>query len=411
MCSDIRSWVASGYRTLSAGTKAYQSLQEGLFVSPEAPKGFSEDLLRPYEGPGEQAIIERREALPTSEILIGGAFTTKLHQQLGIEEGSGVSHSGKSKVLGHGRTVTGARYKVETAKGYGPSCPHIVSFNVAISESGGTTLNSISSSSLRCFSGKKPPPHPQLGCEEGVIQIESSTLAQTRSVRLKLSDGHTIVSPVTLVPRQYGGPAGVYFQTVRGPSPYPVSLSERDADGHVTRTVPLRAAKHCHPSQTKPGFRNLVKGDAPNGRSFSIMGYANNELGRHVFNLQAEGPAFLTGASTTDSLEPPSSAQAGHFRLQLAVGCEPHPFALVYGQLKTAGATVLVATATAPLTPLTQVRIPAALHAPGILAYSLLDALPTELVVTSASGATLSKEDLTARSKSDTEYCEGYVEG
>jgi hypothetical protein len=413
VCADMRSWVASGYKTLSAGTKAaYESRQESLYASHAPPlKHSSEELLKPYEGPAERAILKRREALPSTEILeLGGPATTQLHQQLGIEEASGSSTGTltKSKAFGHGRTHTGTRYDVEAGKGYGPNCPHIITFSVTL-PSGDGTVTSSSGSSLRCLSGKKPAPHPQVTCNEGLLQIESSTLPQTRRVRLKLSNGHTIVSSVTLVPRKYGGPAGVYFQMLRGPSPYPVSLSELDANGQVARTVALRAVKHCRVDQVKPAFRQIVKGSAPNGESFFIVGFAANELGHHSFNLEAEGPAFSSNTSAT--LEPPSSAQVKYFPLQIAVGCEPHPFALLYGQLKTPGATVLAATATTALTPLTQIAIPANLHTPGTLAYSLLDALPTELLVTSATGATLLKVDLTARAKSETEYCEGYVEG
>jgi hypothetical protein len=416
VCADMRWWVASGYQTLSAGTKAYETEQEGLLESSPRLRTSPEALLKPYEGPSERQLVHRREALPSSDILeLGGPATTELHKQLGIEEPSGSSPSGtgtltKSKAFGHGRTHTGTRYDVEAVKGYGPNCPHIITFSVTLPSEDGTVTSS-SGSSLRCLSGKKPAPHSQVTCDEGMLQIESSTLAQTRRVRLKLSNDHTIVSSVTLVPRKYGGPAGVYFQMLRGPSPYPVSLSELDAGGHVTRTVALRAVKHCRVDQVKPAFRQIVKGSAPNGESFFIVGFANNELGHHTFNLEAEGPAFSNSGAQISSLEPPSSAQAKYFSLQLAVGCEPHPFALVYGQLRTPGTRVLVATATAPLTPLTQMEIPSALHTPGTLAYSLFDGLPTQLVVTSATGATLLKEDLTARAKSDTEYCEGYVEG
>lgn len=412
VCADMRSWVASGYKTLSAGSKAYQSRQESLFASSSPPlKASSEELLKPYEGPSERAILRHREALPTVEILeLGGLATTKLHRQLGIEEPSGLSNITKSKVFAHGRTHTGAGYKVEADKGYGPNCPHIISFSVTLPSKDGTVTSS-SGSSLRCLSGKTPAPRPQVMCSEGFLQIESSTLVQTRRVRLELSNGRAIVSPVTPVPSKYGGPAGVYFQMLRGPSPYPVSLSELDARGDVTRTVALRSVRDCRVTAAKPAFRRIVKGNAPNGEPFFIVGFSDNEPGHHTFSLEAEGPAFPTSSSATASLEAPSSAQARYFPLQIAVGCEPHPFALVYGQLKTPGATVLVATATTPLTPLTQVEIPTALHTTGMLAYSLLDALPTELVVTSASGATLLKVDLTARAKSETEYCEGYVEG
>ena len=415
VCADMRSWVASGYKALSAGSKAYQTQQEGLIDSSPSLRISPETLLKRYEGPSERAILHRREALSSSDILeLDGAATTGLHKQLGIEEPSGSSPSGtstptKSKAFGHGRTHTGTSYSVEAIKGYGPNCPHIITFSVTLPSEGGTVTSS-SGSSLRCLSGKRPAAHARVACEEGVLQIESSTLAQTRHVRLKLSNGRTITSSVTLVPRKYGGPAGVYFQMLHGPSPYPVSLSELDASGHVTRTVALRAVKHCHLTASKPAFRQIVKAKTPNGQLFFIVGFSGNESRHHTLNLEAEGPAFVSGSEGIQ-LKGPSPTQAKYFPWQLAVGCEPHPYAVLYGQLKTPGATVLVAIAAAPLAPLTQLAIPTALDAPGMLAYGLFDGLPTELVVRSATGATLVKEDLTTSAKSETEYCEGYAEG
>jgi hypothetical protein len=415
ICADMHSWVASGYRTVSAATKAFQAQQESLLASPPPLETSSEALLEPYEGPRERAILKRREALPTSDIFeLRGSSITNLHRQLGFEEESDAGISGginitKSKALGHGRTHIGTRFSVEAVKGYGPGCPHIINFSVTLPSEYGNVTSS-SGSSLRCLSGKRPAPRPRVSCEEGILQIESSTLAQTRRVRLRLSNGRTIVSPVTLVPRKYGGPAGVYFQLLRGPSPYPVSLSELDAQGQLTRTVALRAVKHCHVILPKPAFRQIVKGNAPNGHWFTIVGFSNKGGAHRTFDIEAEGPAFSDGSDEASSFETPSMPRTKDFPWRVAVGCEPHPYALVYGQLSAPGTSVLVATATTPLAPLIQVKFPTALDEPGTLAYSVLAGLPTELVVTGATGATLAKEDLTASAKSETEYCEGYAE-
>jgi hypothetical protein len=413
VCADMRSWVASGYQRLSSGTRTFQTQQEDLFESSLPLGTSSEALLEPYEGPSERSILLRREALPTPNLLeLSDSATTKLHKQLGIEDGStaGISSEfSRSKTFGRGHTHTGLSYKVEASKGYGPRCPHIVTVSVTTPVKGGS-LTSSSSNSLRCLSGKRPAARPQVTCDEGVLQIESSTVAQTRHVRLTLSSGHTIVSSVTLVPRKYGGPAGVYFQTLRGPSPYPVSLSELDAAGRVTRTVALRVVKDCHLATPKPTFGQIVNEKSPSGQGFTIVGYSNDEHGHHTVSLDAEGPAFAPGDGEDSPPEEPTPAHTKYFSWQLSLGCEPHPFALVYGQLIAPGTSVLVATATTPLAPLTQAKIPAALEAPGTLAYSLTPGLPTELVVMSATGTTLAKEDLTAAVKSETEYCEGYAE-
>ena len=94
----------------------------------------------------------------------------------------------------------------------------------------------------------------------------------------------------------------------------------------------------------------------------------------------------------------------------LTVGCQSTTESIIYGQLKTPATTALVATATTPLSPLTEVALPPSLKVDGALAYAVLTGLPTELVIRDASGRTLVTEDLRARAKRETEYCEGYGE-
>ncbi len=54
-------------------------------------------------------------------------------------------------------------------------------------------------------------------------------------MRLRLSNGRRITSRVAFVPASFGGPAGFYYQSVRGPTPFPVSLTEFEAGGKVVR--------------------------------------------------------------------------------------------------------------------------------------------------------------------------------
>ncbi len=413
VCADMRAWVASGYRSLSPGSRAYLAQQEQLVESLPKLAGSAEALVKPYEGPAERAILRRREALPMQDILeLGGPATAKLREELGIETTvGGESNSGaleKSKVIGRGVTHTGRHFEVEVSKGYGPRCRHIVAFSVTLPSEGGT-LTSASSSGLRCLSGGRAAPHAGVACEEGLIKIESSTLAQTRKVRLTLSDGRSITSTVTAVPRRYGGPAGAYFQTLRGPAPYPVSLSELSAGSVVLRTVHLPAVRGCsrNASREKPVFKVIFTGADPDGRSISIVAQSDRERGHRTFSLEAEGPPFVNQV-----LEPQQSEtlEQKPFSTQLSLICEPHPIDLIYGRLAGSGDTVLAATAGSPLKALDTLPIPSSLHTQGVLAYAVLEGLATEVLVRDPAGATVFREDLTARAKSDGEYCEGYAE-
>ncbi len=89
--------------------------------------------------------------------------------------------------------------------------------------------------------------------------------------------------------------------------------------------------------------------------------------------------------------------------------CSPHQYEIVYGVLRAPGATV-IARAAGTTTPLTEVAIPAHLHAYGALVYAAFASPPEELTVTDAHGRTLVEEDLHSEAREETEYCEGRTE-
>ena len=98
-----------------------------------------------------------------------------------------------------------------------------------------------------------------------------------------MSNGTQIVSRPVLVPRRLGGPDAFYYQAVRGPSPIPVSLIERDAHGHTLRVLKLQRIVGCskHPLKYLPGGkRTLVRGQTPQGPAFSIVGERYRLFGR-----------------------------------------------------------------------------------------------------------------------------------
>ncbi len=413
VCSDMRAWVASDYRTLSTGTLAFEARQEGLLGTVELVGGTNpERELKRYEGPGERALAKRTEAINSGEVFeSGGPREAQFRKALGIEETSVPVSESKGTVIGHGVAQAGGRFTIEVSagEGFGPKCGHVISYSYTVKSSEGSSSGG-GSGALRCLSGGVPKAHPEVRCEEGAIEVLSTTMAATRDVRLALSDGRTIVSRPIPVAKRYGGPAGVYFQAVPGPSPYPVSLSELDAAGRVLRSVPLRAVKHCRQPQPSaaPIIRDLVRGRTPAGQSFTITAASSVTNGHRSVSFFASG---LGGPSLEESqAAAPGPAAAKYFPWTLTVGCQAQTESIIYGQLKRPGTTVLVATATTPLSPLTEVPLPAALKLKGTLAYALRAGVPTELVVRGASGAVLVKEDLMARAKRETEYCEGYAE-
>ena len=133
----------------------------------------------------------------------------------------------------------------------------------------GTRVNEV------CLSRSHPRAIRAQCRDRGLLTIEAQTLPSARSVRLNLSDGRKITSRVAIVPTHLGGPAGFYYQVVRGPSPIPVSLTEVDAHGKALRTVKLPLTAECvkQPRKRPTGvIRKIVSGSLPQGPSFSING-------------------------------------------------------------------------------------------------------------------------------------------
>jgi hypothetical protein len=71
----------------------------------------------------------------------------------------------------------------------------------------------------------------------------------------------------------------------------------------------------------------------------------------------------------------------------------------------------LLARGSGGLQPFQQVRIPANLHAHGVLAYIALPALPSEVLVRTPAGKTVLTENLARPAREDKETCEGEAEG
>jgi hypothetical protein len=406
VCVDLRAWAASGFRILAPGTKALEAQEEAVIV--ELPGAVSIDaLLRPYEGPSERAIIRRTRALKKTQIIASedSSPERKLRSMLGLPgaDEQGADETPRQVRLGSGKTSVGSTFTVTATvrKHGGIGCGPEISIS---SESSNEVSLGSSIGQSTCVSHAGSAARAQVSCDNGLLQIESRTLAQARRVRLLLSDGRTIDSAVVKVPARFGGPVGVYFQIVRGPAPYPVSLAELDAHGRTLRSVRLPARRNCHKTRFAPTPRTIATGTTPGGTSFSIKATS--------VRLRTHRELFLDVVALDESradLETVGAAPLRYFNWRLTTSCAPAPYAIVYGQLKQPGDTVLAQTASGVVT-LQKAAIPSALHEAGTVAYGAFAALPTELIVQDAAGHTLARESLATRGHEELEYCEGALE-
>jgi hypothetical protein len=87
LCADMRSWVASGYQTVSAGTERYLRTEAALAAKSGRAQATIKRVLRRYESPADERIahaiisLERAEPPMLKEVLaaiskVGEALTT-----------------------------------------------------------------------------------------------------------------------------------------------------------------------------------------------------------------------------------------------------------------------------------------------------------------------------------------------
>jgi hypothetical protein len=432
VCADMRAWVASGYRTLGTGTKQFEStlrfFDPGALI-PLLPRV----LMKPYEEPAEKGLIgEINEAAEKGLSAEGEEYATltRLASTLGIPSNPLeplLSIKTHKVVLAHGRTATGERYTVTVVERAGsPINAHAeeCGVNVEIETHRGNGVSFSSGGGVGGCAAPRGQADTSVNCSEGVLTIQASTLPRTRSVILHLSNGRTIASRPALLPRGRGGPGGLYYQAVRGPSPIPVSLTELDAHGHTLRSDKLARVVEC----TKPALRYLPGGlrtlvhaaVSQGGPAFSIVAQHYRFLGHTYFEMSlqvkplGEGGFSLGGGETLGEIvlyNPGTKPKPDpFFSRQQRKGCQPQPYAIVYGLLKPPGATV-TATVAGKTMQLRRVRIPASMHVSGALVYGVLPTLPEKLIVRSAHGKALFTESLGSVGKEATETCEGEAEG
>lgn len=443
VCADMRSWVASGYRTLAPASKEFKKRSEALIKRIFAAitshilahiKPFPQ-ILAPYESVTDRALFQRTRSLTAQlrkDHKARDEADTRLEAAVGLpppEIPQFERTAKKPTEVAHGRTAAGGHFVVLAERATQvPRFPHEsgCNTNVTIEESARTHAEGFvgvsTGSSERCLSRSHVTPEQKVECDSGQLTIEANLLPAARSVRLLLSNNRTITSPAIRVPARLGGPAGLYYQAVRGPSPIPVSLTELDAHGNQLTVLKLPAVVECAAKVRKyvhDGIVRLAHASLPQGPTFTIRAERYRELGRAHFELrlsESGGDEELFGGENSGSFFSVSGGRFGPpgrkrvFSSQVSNGCKPQPYEIVYGVLKAPRDTVL-ARVSGKLVPLHVVGIPARLHAGGVLAYGAFSPIPTELVVRDARGKTVSRENLGSEAKSETERCEGEAEG
>lgn len=442
-CADMKAWAGSGYHTLSQASRA-----NALKLEAEIAR-FFRDLgaqaasgsMPPTETPADRALVrkttqlERRtaEAVTNSfdsarrrvEIALGLTVRAKREE----ERLKRTSHESESSTeIGAGRTAAGTRYTVwlvRTKGGPAGTCKSRVEVRHANGAAPGVLEVLAGAGPEVCLAPRRDRSEvPSIHCVEGLLTIKTAVPAAARTVDLRMSNGTQIVSRPVLVPRRLGGPDAFYYQTVRGPSPIPVSLTGRDAHGHTLRVLKLRRIVGCskHPLKYLPGGkRTLVNGSTPQGPRFSIVGERYRLFGRLHTQLKLSTGEGLVGSDEEgegeeDVSEGPSGSFAGPVKRttpldsEVSAACHPHEYSIFYGLLKQPRDTVLAKIA-GKLVPVLSVRIPSSLHTGGSLVYLASVSQPEEILVRSPNGKTLMNEDRSRTAREGRETCEGESEG
>jgi len=405
-CADARAWAQSGYRALSAASRELEASRTARRRAVRRDEESLGTLLKPHEDASDRALIRKARAVEIKLLTsFGAAFETDL-RLIRIVGFPATKEPQKQIVLGRGRTAAGTRFSVDAGSsgsfGFGGSCHHSVS--VSYSQLGGSPEILIMGAPNNpiCVSAASTR-HPALFCEEGVETIQTAVPGTVRSVRLLLADGRTIGSRVVHVPPRDGGPAGIYAQEIRGSSSHAVSLVELNAGGNVVLELKLpryRCAKPHKQPEPLTGA-DLATGSTPEGESFTIRAFG------HI-----NGEPFLsvdTGVNPelgeTTVVFPATKA----FPWSLSLGCAPHSYVILYGWLAPPGTSVTARTPQGVVA-LNVVALEPRLHAKGQLVYGVFSALPSELTVLGANGATVYTEDLQAQATEAAQFCEGYAE-
>jgi hypothetical protein len=438
ICADMEAWAASGYRTLSQASRAIALQREAelaKFLRDFATQSASESM-SPPETRADRVLVRMTSQLEvrTAKAISNSIDSARkrVEAALGLTARArseailkSMSHESKSSTkLGAGRTAAGTRYTVwldRTKGGSAGTCKSSVEVRGADGAKPGILELFVGGSEVCLVPHQKRSEEP-VNCREGLLTIDTEVPSATRMVDLRMSDGTHVVSRPVFVPRRLGGPDAFYYQAVRGPSPVPVSLTERGARGRPLRVLKLRRIVGCskHPLKYLPGGKHtLVRGNTPQGPSFSIVGERYRLFGRVHTQLKLTTGEGLVSSDEDQEEEPNVTdgligsvpvRRTAPLDSEISAACHPHEYSIFYGLLKQPRDTVLAKIA-GKLVPVLRVRIPSSLHAGGLLIYLASVSRPEELLVRSPSGKIVAEQDLSRAAREGRETCEGESEG
>jgi hypothetical protein len=408
-CADARAWVQSGYRALSAASRAYAASRAARRSADRGEERSLTTLLTPYEDASDRALIRKTDIVESKLVASTYAAVQSLSNldrivgfpQIGNREP-------KRIVVGHGRTAAGTRFQVSSESGglfNGPGCHRSASVYYTRPGVPEALIQGVPNNPI-CLSSPQYR-RPALFCEVGIETIQTAVPASVGSVRLVLADGRRIESRVTRISRRDGGPTGIYAQEIRGGTSHAVSLVELNAGKSVVLTVALpryRCVKRNDESEGLPTATELASGHTPEGEAFTIstFGSGNGEplLGVDT-GVDPELNEIAIGPLT------PGTRKA--FPWSLSLGCAPHPYAILYGILAPPGTSVVAQTPQGAVA-MNAVPVQPRAHAKGPLVYGVFSALPSELTILAANGSTVYTENLQAKATEAAQFCEGYAE-
>lgn len=409
-CADARAWAQSSYRALPAPSREFEASQAARKSAREAEPSV-EALLKPYETASDRALIRKTNALANKLLasdVAAAQKVLKLDRIVGLLKAE-VKET-KRVALGHGRTAAGTRFEV-SSESAGPigsmgSCDR--SATVAYSRPGAPEVLVVGGPNNPICLSRPRYRHPAHFCEAGIETIQTAVPASVRTVRLLLADGETIESRVLRVPRDDGGPAGIYAQEIRGSTSHAISLIELDARGSVVLTLELpqyRCIKPRKEPEEIPTPATLASGHTPEGETFTISTFGSFN-GKPVLGVDTGVDPELSEEIT---IEPKKPNTPRPFPWSLSIGCAPHPYAILYGILAPPGRSVVAQTAQGAVT-MNAVSLKPRLHAKERLVYGAFSALPSQLTILAADGKAIHTESLQAKATEAAQFCEGYAE-
>jgi hypothetical protein len=369
ICSDTRTWAASGYTRLAPGTTD----AEQAFESNAGSQPSIEELLAPEETPSLRKLVRSFAHLKNRighHLLVALSTGTELFAALGFK-GEGTTGG---KPIGEGHTAIGTSFTISTERETESESSAGKQCRLPIETQEGDTAMS------GCIETGKVG-IPDINCQQGLLPITLVTPANTQSVSLLLSNGRQIVSPVIPIPASLGGPLGYYRQVVRGPSPVPVSLTELDAEGKPLAVVKLRRLVECtkHPVKLVAGGP-VAHGSVPHGPSYTITVGRYRYLGQIQKKLTI---SFRSGSSVGFGLV--GSPRAS---FEYATGCTRRPYILIVGVLRSSTDTVFARTASG-LVQLHEAAIAPGVRAGAKIAYQAFTTPPSRLILRDAGGRTI----------------------